>query len=168
MYHESRSKGCNLANCAGWGVHWEIAFTDRHEKYICKKRGSILGNIIANGTICTDADKVRATLNFQYPKIVQLWPLGMRRWYKRFVQNNALLTTPLTNIVHKKRQFCYSEKLHSEILVHHYIYERLVPKNFEKKQDRVRFGFQYANYLQWINRFSENSIKLQGFNRFVH
>ncbi|CAD7089964.1 unnamed protein product [Hermetia illucens] len=83
----------------------------RKSKFVMKEV-RYLGHIIGNGTICTDPDKVHAIKDFPRPKTVRQLRrfLGMCGWYQRFVPNYASLTAPLTDMLQKKRQFCWSEE----------------------------------------------------------
>lgn len=72
-----------------------------------------LGYIIGEGVLKPDPSKVSAILDMRPPKTVR----ELRRflvivgWYRRFFDNYASLTAPLTDLTSKNRKFCWNEEV---------------------------------------------------------
>lgn len=78
----------------------------------CIKEVNYLGYVVGNGTLKTDPDKVSAVTNYSSPTSVKQLRrfLGMAGWYRRFVDNFASLTAPLTNLLKKGTGFHWLEE----------------------------------------------------------
>lgn len=91
----------------------------------CIKEVKYLGYIVGNGTLKTDPEKVSAVTDYPPPTSVKQLRrfLGMAGWYRRFVENFATLTVPLTNLLKKGKGFTWTEEaerlstLKAEIIV---------------------------------------------------
>lgn len=71
-----------------------------------------LGYIIGEGVMKPDPSKVSAILDMHPPRTVRELRrfLGIVGWYRRFVDNYASLTAPLTDLTSKRRQFIWNEE----------------------------------------------------------
>ena len=77
----------------------------------CLKEIKYLGYVIGNGCIMTDPDKVSAIRNLSVPKNVRQVRsfLGLAGWYRRFLDNFATLTAPLTDLTKKNQVFVWTD-----------------------------------------------------------
>lgn len=71
------------------------------------KQVKYLGYVVGNGSIMTDSEKVRAILEYPAPRNVRQLRqfLGMAGWYRRFVEDFATITFPLTELQSKRKTF---------------------------------------------------------------
>jgi len=78
----------------------------------CLKEVNYLGYVVGNGTLQTDSSRITAVLDFPPPKSVRQLRrfLGMAGWYRRFIENFANTTAPLTNLLMKGKRFSWSEE----------------------------------------------------------
>lgn len=76
-----------------------------------------LGYIVGEGALRVDPDKVRAISEFPSPKSVRQLRrfLGMAGWYRRFIDDYATVTYPLTELLTKRRNFEWSSKAQSAL-----------------------------------------------------
>lgn len=67
---------------------------------------------MGNGTLRTDPEKISAVTNYPVPTNVKQVRrfLGMAGWYRRFVHNFASITTPLTNLLKKNKNFTWNDE----------------------------------------------------------
>jgi len=74
-----------------------------------------LGYLVGEGCLRSDPDKVRAIVEFPVPKTAKQIRrfLGMSGWYRRFIQNYAILATPLTNLLKKGIKINWSAEAQS-------------------------------------------------------
>jgi len=73
----------------------------------CVQEVKYLGYVIGKGTLKIDKEKVSAITEFPSPKSTKQLRrfLGMAGWYRRFIDNFASLTGPLTNLLKKSKGF---------------------------------------------------------------
>lgn len=78
----------------------------------CLKQVKYLGYVVGHGTLQTDPDKVSAIVEFPAPKTVKQLRrfLGLAGWYRRFISNFAEVSSPLTELLKKKRTFDWTEE----------------------------------------------------------
>ncbi|XP_036346282.1 uncharacterized mitochondrial protein AtMg00860-like [Rhagoletis pomonella] len=78
----------------------------------CIKEVKYLGYIVGNGTLSVDPDKISAVSNYPPPTSVKQLRrfLGMAGWYRRFVDNFAAITSPLTILLKKGKGFKWNEE----------------------------------------------------------
>lgn len=76
----------------------------------CMKEIKYLGFIIGDGQIKTDPGKVIAIKQFPIPSTVKQLRrfLGLCGWYRRFVDGYATLSMPLTDLLRKNKNYCWS------------------------------------------------------------
>ena len=103
----------------------------------CQKEVKYLGYIIGNGCIKTDPDKVAAIRNLSVPKNQRQVRsfLGLAGWYRRFLDNFASLTAPLTELTKKNKPFKWTEeaqKAFDEVKYRLTSAPVLITANFEK------------------------------------
>jgi len=74
-----------------------------------------LGFLVGEGCLRSDPEKVRAIAEFPVPKSAKQIRrfLGMSGWYRRFIQNYAILATPLTNLLKKGIKIKWSAEAQS-------------------------------------------------------
>lgn len=78
----------------------------------CRKELRYLGYVIGNGCIKTDPGKVAGISDFPRPttkRQVRRF-LGMAGWYRRFIENYASISTPLTDLTKKDGVFQWSKE----------------------------------------------------------
>lgn len=73
----------------------------------CVTQVNYLGYVIGNGGIATDPEKIESIINWPTPKTLKQVRgfLGLTGWYRRFIENFADVTHPITNVLTKKRKF---------------------------------------------------------------
>lgn len=76
------------------------------------KEVKYLGYIVGDGVLRTDPEKVSAVLDYPSPSTVKQLRrfLGMAGWYRRFIHNFALITTPLTDLIKKGKKFHWNDQ----------------------------------------------------------
>lgn len=77
----------------------------------CVQQVRYLGHIIGEGVIRTDPEKVAAIEKFPIPKTLKSLRsfLGMAGWYRKFIDNFATVSAPLTDLLKAKRRFTMTE-----------------------------------------------------------
>lgn len=79
----------------------------------CSKQLRYLGYIVAEDGIRPDPEKISSIMEYAKPKNVKdvRRLLGMAGWYRRFIENFAVVTAPLTELLKKnKGKFVWNEK----------------------------------------------------------
>jgi len=73
----------------------------------CMKSVKYLGHIVGEGVVRTDPEKIAAMTEFPLPKSLKALRrfLGMVGWYRKFVNNFAAVSAPLTDLLKPKRKF---------------------------------------------------------------
>jgi len=73
----------------------------------CLKEVKYLGFVVGYGTLKVDKEKISAVANYPPPTSVKQLRrfLGMSGWYRRFIENYASLTVPLTDLLKKGKGF---------------------------------------------------------------
>lgn len=79
-----------------------------------KRELRYLGHIVSEAGIKTDPEKVKAIRDFPTPNTVRKLRsfLGLASWYRRFVDNFAKLTVPLTKLLRKDSKWNWAEDQH--------------------------------------------------------
>jgi hypothetical protein len=77
-----------------------------------KKELKFLGYIVGENGIRMDEDKVRAVLEWPVPQTVKEVQsfLGFANFYRRFIQDYSKVTTPLTELTKKDREFVWNKE----------------------------------------------------------
>ncbi|KAH8269856.1 hypothetical protein KR026_002523, partial [Drosophila bipectinata] len=78
----------------------------------CMHEIKYLGFIIGYGQLKTDTDKIRAINEFPVPTSVKQLRrfLGLTGWYRRFVDNYATISFPLTQLLRKNRPLEWNQE----------------------------------------------------------
>ncbi|XP_065917657.1 uncharacterized protein [Dysidea avara] len=73
---------------------------------------SYLGHIVGQGEVKPIDAKVKAISQFPIPRNKKelMRYLGMAGYYRRFCKNFSVIVEPLTNLLHKRREFTWSEE----------------------------------------------------------
>ena len=73
---------------------------------------SYLGHIVGQGEVKPIDAKVKAISRFPIPRNKKelMRYLGMAGYYRRFCKNFSVIVEPLTNLLHKRREFTWSEE----------------------------------------------------------
>lgn len=77
----------------------------------CSKQLNYLGYIVTDSGIKPDPEKISSIMEYATPKNVKdvRRLLGMAGWYRRFIENFAMVTAPLTELLKKnKGKFIWS------------------------------------------------------------
>ena len=77
------------------------------KSHFCFREVKYLGFILGGGCLKTDPDKITAILKIKTPKTAREVRsfLGTAGWYRRFIQNFAEISAPLTNTLQKNVKF---------------------------------------------------------------
>lgn len=77
----------------------------------CVRKVKYLGYIIGEGGIATDPGKIESILNWPVPRNFKQVRgfLGLAGWYRRFIENFADVTFPITEVLSKKKLFVWPE-----------------------------------------------------------
>lgn len=81
----------------------------------CMRSLKYLGHIIGNGQIKPDPDRIKCIEDIQTPKTVKQVRrfLGMTGWYRRYINNYAAISAPITDVLKKSDRFQWSAEAQS-------------------------------------------------------
>ena len=99
---------------------------------------SYLGHVVGQGEVKPIDAKVKAISQFPFPKNKKelMRFLGMAGYYRRFCKNFSIILEPLTNLLHKRREFKWSDECQVAFQKVKAIFTRcpiLATPNFTKK-----------------------------------
>lgn len=77
-----------------------------------QKKVEYLGSIIENGTIQPARQKLKAVENFPIPKSLKHIQsfLGLTGFFRKFIENYAIKSAPLSDLLKKETEFIFGEK----------------------------------------------------------
>lgn len=80
------------------------------KSHFAMKSLKYLGNVIGNGEIKPDPDRVVSITEFPTPKTIKQVRrfLGMTGWYHRYIHGYATLAAPMTDLLKKSDHFCWT------------------------------------------------------------
>lgn len=78
----------------------------------CLKEVKYLGYVIGNGVIKTDSDKISAIRDLPPPKSIREVRrfMGLASWYRRFIDNFSALTSPISDLTKKTKNFTWTKE----------------------------------------------------------
>ena len=95
-----------LSEIAGCLIKAGLTINVSKSKF-CLTEVKYLGFVVGNGTLKVDDEKVSAITGYPKPTSVKQLRrfLGMAGWYRRFIENYASITVPLTELLRKGKGF---------------------------------------------------------------